>query len=57
MRAIDDKIMALKRAANNPASREKTMHAWKDMENAGKEISKKWKGADAVKEIKSQRRK
>ena len=53
---INEKLAEMKKAAADPAKREKTLIAWKDMQKASKEISKKWKGS-AIEEIKSQRRK
>lgn len=35
----------------------KTKKAWKDLQKAGKEISKKWEGPPAVEEIREQRTK
>ncbi|MBI4171041.1 MAG: AbrB/MazE/SpoVT family DNA-binding domain-containing protein [Candidatus Aenigmarchaeota archaeon] len=40
-----------------PVDIKKSMKAWEDMQKAGKEISKRWKGPSAVEEIRQQRTK
>lgn len=55
---ITEEIMEIKKSLiAKPLDKKKTRKAWLDMKKASKDISKRWKGPAAVKEIKKQRTK
>ena len=55
---ITQEIMEIKKSLiGKPLDKQKTKQAWLDMQKAGKEISRKWKGANAAEEIRHQRSK
>jgi hypothetical protein len=56
---ISRELMQLKKMLvyDGVIDKQKTEVAWKNLLNASKEISKKWKGPSAVEEIRGQREK
>ena len=56
---LSEEIVKIKKVliTLHPIDKKKSQKAWKDLQIASKDVSKKWKGKEAVGEIREQRTK